>query len=88
MCGTAARLSTTRLTGQLLTVLCSHGVQGTLDRASKAQIENEFGTKNEDDAVKALLEKGTVQETKGEAKQGGRNESNGPGIANNTQVHN
>jgi hypothetical protein len=57
----------------------SHGVQGKLDRASKLQLENEFGTKNAEDAVKAVLEKGTVQETKSEAKQGGRNDSNAAG---------
>jgi ribosome maturation protein Sdo1 len=39
-----------------------HGAQGQLNRASKAQLENEFGTHNEDDVVKKVLEKGDVQE--------------------------
>lgn len=56
-----------------------HGVQGKLDRASNLQLENEFGTKNSDDAVKQILEKGSVQETKSEQKQGIRNESNAAG---------
>ncbi|KIW08934.1 uncharacterized protein PV09_00850 [Verruconis gallopava] len=58
-----------------------HGNQGVLSRASKQQLENEFGTKNADDAVVAVLEKGTVQETRSHERQGGRNEMNGPGIA-------
>jgi hypothetical protein len=74
--------------GSWLKQFCRHGVQGKLDRASKAQIENEFGTKNAEDAVQALLEKGQVQETKSQDKQGGRNETNGPGISSNAPVHN
>jgi hypothetical protein len=67
----------------------SHGVQGTLDRASKAQLENEFGTKKADDAVQQVLEKGAVQETKSHDKQGGRNESNasGAGTSSNAPAH-
>jgi ribosome maturation protein Sdo1 len=40
-----------------------HGNQGILDTASNAALENEFGTHVEEDVVKAILEKGTVQET-------------------------
>jgi hypothetical protein len=40
-----------------------HGAQGTLDGASKATLENEFGTANADDVIKEILEKGSVQET-------------------------
>lgn len=41
-----------------------HGAQGTFDDASKATLENEFGTTNDDEIIKQILEKGTVQETK------------------------
>lgn len=40
------------------------GAQGLLDRASKSSLENEFGTSNEDEIVKKILEKGEVQESK------------------------
>jgi len=56
-----------------------HGAQGELNRASNALLENEFGTKNEDDVVKAILEKGDVQESKGSARQGERNPNNAAG---------
>jgi hypothetical protein len=39
------------------------GAQGLLDAASKAQLENEFGTSNEDECIKVILHKGQVQET-------------------------
>lgn len=39
------------------------GAQGTLDGASKATLENEFGTHVDDDVIKQILEKGTLQET-------------------------
>jgi hypothetical protein len=41
-----------------------HGAQGTFDDASKATLENEFGTTNDDEVIKQILEKGTLQETK------------------------
>lgn len=41
-----------------------HGAQGQLDRASKSMLENEFGTKNEEDVVRKILEQGDVQEQK------------------------
>merc|ERR1711981_870243 len=65
-----------------------HGTQGMLNRASKAQLENEFGSKNSEDAVQQILEKGEVQDTQAKAKQGGRNESNGIGASTGTSVHN
>lgn len=67
----------------LTKALPRHGAQGKLDRASKQQLENEFGTKNTEDAVKAVLEKGTIQETKADGKQGGRNENNAAGVGPN-----
>ena len=39
------------------------GVQGTYDGASKALLENEFGTSNEDEVIKTILEKGSLQES-------------------------
>ncbi|KAF1988660.1 shwachman-Bodian-diamond syndrome protein [Aulographum hederae CBS 113979] len=71
-------------------VFCTHkqGTQGQLDRASKALLENEFGTSRDDDVVKQILEKGDVQEVKGSGRQGDKNPSNGPGVANMGGVHN
>jgi ribosome maturation protein Sdo1 len=41
-----------------------HGAQGNLDGASKSTLENEFGTVQEDDVIKEILEKGELQESK------------------------
>jgi len=40
-----------------------HGAQGQLDTASKASLENEFGTKNEDEVIMKILEGGQMQNT-------------------------
>jgi len=58
-----------------------HGAQGTFDGASKATLENEFGTSNEDDAIKAILEKGTMQESEMAERSSTKNESQGPRVA-------
>jgi hypothetical protein len=34
-----------------------------MDSASKATLENEFGTTNDEEAIKQILEKGTLQES-------------------------
>lgn len=34
-----------------------------MDTASKATLENEFGTHNDEEVIKLILEKGTLQET-------------------------
>jgi ribosome maturation protein Sdo1 len=34
-----------------------------MDSASKATLENEFGTSNDEEAIKQILEKGTLQES-------------------------
>jgi hypothetical protein len=34
-----------------------------MDTASKATMENEFGTNNDEEVIKLILEKGTLQET-------------------------
>jgi len=54
-----------------------HGAQGSLDGASHATLENEFGTHNEDEVIKQILEKGNLQESEFPARQGFRNESLG-----------
>jgi hypothetical protein len=41
----------------------SHGTQGILNTASKGTLENEFGTSNEDEVIKQILQKGDVQNT-------------------------
>jgi Shwachman-Bodian-Diamond syndrome (SBDS) protein len=38
-----------------------HGAQGKMDGASKATLENEFGTSDEDECIKQILTKGQVQ---------------------------
>jgi hypothetical protein len=38
-----------------------HGKQGILNTASKGQLENEFGTSNEDEVMKKILTDGSVQ---------------------------
>lgn len=44
-----------------LTTNNRHGAQGELDTASKASLENEFGTSNEDEVVKKILTDGSIQ---------------------------
>ncbi|KAL1842288.1 hypothetical protein VTJ49DRAFT_5673 [Mycothermus thermophilus] len=57
------------------------GTQGLLEGASKAVLENEFGTSNEDDVVQQILEKGNLQEFDMPERQGRKNDSNGPYVA-------
>ncbi|KAM5356238.1 hypothetical protein ACJ41O_002884 [Fusarium nematophilum] len=57
------------------------GAQGTLDSASKAALENEFGTSVDDDVIKAILEKGSTQATEFPERQGPKNDSMGPMVA-------
>ena len=40
-----------------------HGAQNAYDSPSKATLENEFGTHNEDECLIKILENGTLQET-------------------------
>lgn len=40
-----------------------HGAQGQLNTASKATLENEFETTKEEEIIKVILEKGSVQES-------------------------
>ncbi|EXJ92674.1 hypothetical protein A1O3_01226 [Capronia epimyces CBS 606.96] len=54
-----------------------HGAQGQLDSASKASLENEFGTHNEDEIIKKILEEGQPQNVPASERPGTRNESKG-----------
>ena len=38
-----------------------HGAQGTMDGASNAALDNEFGTHDEDEVIKQILTKGSIQ---------------------------
>ena len=40
-----------------------HGAQNAYDAASKATLENEFGTSNEDECMTKILETGDLQHT-------------------------
>ena len=40
-----------------------HGAQNAYDAASKATLENEFGTSNEDECMIKILETGDLQHT-------------------------
>ncbi|KAK4230516.1 ribosome maturation protein [Podospora fimiseda] len=53
------------------------GAQGIYEGASKAMLENEFGTSRDDEVVEKILEKGTLQEFEFTERQGNRNLSNG-----------
>jgi hypothetical protein len=40
-----------------------HGAQGEMNGASHQTLDNEFGTHNEEEVIKKILEKGTIQES-------------------------
>jgi len=63
-------------------VFCTHkhGAQGILDTVSKGQLEGEFGTTDEEEIVKAILEKGGVQETTTAGRQADKNVADGPSV--------
>ncbi|OTB06665.1 hypothetical protein M426DRAFT_318721 [Hypoxylon sp. CI-4A] len=52
-----------------------HGTQGQLDGASKSTLENEFGSSNEDDVIKKILENGSIQDAEFPAHQGPKNDA-------------
>ncbi|KAL3424813.1 shwachman-Bodian-Diamond syndrome protein [Phlyctema vagabunda] len=54
-----------------------HGAQGQLDGASNSTLDNEFGTHVEDEVIKLILEKGSLQEVEGTDRQGPKNDSMG-----------
>ncbi|KAL2072599.1 hypothetical protein VTL71DRAFT_11942 [Oculimacula yallundae] len=55
----------------------TQGKQGVLDAASNQTLETEFGTSNEEEVIKQILEKGEMQHTEGSARQGPKNDSMG-----------
>lgn len=58
-----------------------HGAQGVLDGASRASLENEFGTYNEDVCMEKILERGEYQLSAQREHQAERNVANeGPSI--------
>ncbi|EEH48727.1 uncharacterized protein PADG_04806 [Paracoccidioides brasiliensis Pb18] len=58
-----------------------HGAQGIHDGASKAMLENEFGTSSEDECIMKILEKGEIQETENHERNATRNETMGSRVA-------
>jgi len=58
-----------------------HGAQGQMDSASKATLENEFGTHNDEEVITQILEKGTLQESEAGERQGNKNDSIGSRVA-------
>ncbi|EKG18350.1 Ribosome maturation protein SBDS [Macrophomina phaseolina MS6] len=67
--------------GWKIFVTHKHGNQGVLDAASNAALDNEFGSHNEDEVVKQILEKGEVQSSEESGRQGDRNITSGPSVA-------
>jgi hypothetical protein len=58
-----------------------HGNQGELNRASKSQLDSEFGSSKDDDCVQQILEHGTIIETQGGGEgKGHRNVNNAAGV--------
>ncbi|KAJ5623534.1 hypothetical protein N7490_012139 [Penicillium lividum] len=66
------------LNGWKILVSHSHGAQGILDTASKAALENEFGTKNEDEVMIKILEGGEYQPDTASGRGGSTNDSKNP----------
>jgi len=65
------------VSGFKIFVTHKHGAQGMLDSASKATLDNEFGTTNEDEVLIKILEQGQIQETESSERQGPKNDSMG-----------
>ncbi|KAL4808212.1 ribosome maturation protein [Aspergillus unguis] len=64
--------------GWKIFVTHKHGSQGVLDGASKASLENEFGTHNDEECVKKILEGGELQGYSQRERHGDTNLRNGP----------
>ena len=69
------------VSGWKIFVTHKHGTQGILDGASNQQLDAEFGTSKEEEVVKIILEKGTVQEYQNKERQGDTNITNGGVVA-------
>ncbi|RDK41068.1 DUF1960-domain-containing protein [Aspergillus phoenicis ATCC 13157] len=55
-----------------------HGPQGIHNEASRATIQHEFGTSNDDEAIFTILNEGEIQENINTERRGIKNESQGP----------
>ncbi|KAL4875048.1 ribosome maturation protein [Aspergillus karnatakaensis] len=64
--------------GWKIFVTHKHGSQGVLDGASKASLENEFGTSREEDCVEKILRGGELQGYTQRERGGDTNVQNGP----------
>ena len=60
---------------------CRHGNQGELNRASKSQLDAEFGTSKDVDVLQQILEHGNVIETQSSEAKGHRNVANAAGVS-------
>ncbi|MCJ1339329.1 hypothetical protein MMC09_004618 [Bachmanniomyces sp. S44760] len=69
------------VSGYKIFVTHKHGAQNAYDSASKSTLENELGTSNEDECMKLIMEKGTVQEGETGERQGPKNDSMGGRVA-------
>ncbi|KAK5134678.1 hypothetical protein LTR08_006193 [Meristemomyces frigidus] len=69
------------VSGWKVFVTHKHGAQGILDTASHQQLDGEFGTHNEDDVVKQIMESGNVTESENSARNGDRNITQGGSVA-------
>jgi len=59
-----------------------HGPQGVLDRASKSQLENEFNTTRNEEAIAKILTEGKLEQTKSGQKFGSTNDAKYGNIVN------
>ncbi|KAI9932670.1 hypothetical protein ASPWEDRAFT_195148 [Aspergillus wentii DTO 134E9] len=64
--------------GWKIFVTHKHGTQGILDGASKGLLETEFGTSDEDEIMKQILEKGEYQASTAREHNGDRDTRKGP----------
>ncbi|KAK7924909.1 hypothetical protein PG985_006963 [Apiospora marii] len=58
------------------------GTQGQLDGASKATLENEFGTSNDEEVIKTILQKGTQEVSQFPGRDGPKNDAQMGSIVN------
>ncbi|CAK3948550.1 RNA binding [Lecanosticta acicola] len=69
------------VSGWKVFVTHKHGNQGVMDAASKGQLQDEFGTSNDDEVVKQILEKGSIIEKQSKGRDGNKNDSDGGMVA-------
>jgi len=65
------------VSGFKIMVSHKHGAQGIMDGASKATLENQFGTSNDDECIIKILEQGSVQTVQTHERSGNRNDTMG-----------